>query len=341
MQASLATRPRLPSLLLASLIALGAAGTIPSAVSAQPAAGTPQEEAGQAFDRGVKFFKEGDYVAAMVEFKRAYGLDPNYVPLYNIGQTARELKQYSEALGALERYLEEGGAQISEEQRALVSGWVADLRQKVATVTLATNVEGADVAVDDVSVGKTPLAKAVVMDAGRRKITATKEGYAPLTRYVEVAGTEVKTIDLDLVSLTAGPGTGGSTGPAPRPVVKTEIEHTAWPWVGLGVTGAFGIATGIVGGFALSKKSDFDTALTTYPTTQTAIDDARSDARTFAITADVLGGITAGVGVLTVIAFIADYGRTEPEQTEPVAKAKAASIEPIVSPLFVGARGTF
>src|SRR5262245_21054253 len=90
---------------LSVAIACAVAAVSPCAAFAQAA--PPAEDAGSHFDRGVSFFKDGDYVAAMVQFKRAYELDPNFSVLYNIGQTARELKSYSEALTALERYLKE------------------------------------------------------------------------------------------------------------------------------------------------------------------------------------------------------------------------------------------
>ena len=110
----------------------------PAIAAAQPPPAPPSagEGAGQAFERGVKFFKDGDYVAAMVQFKRAYELDPNYAVLYNIGQTARELKSYSEALRALERYLTEGGDKISAERRASVEGWVTELKDRVAATSV-------------------------------------------------------------------------------------------------------------------------------------------------------------------------------------------------------------
>jgi hypothetical protein len=268
----------------------------------------------------------------MVQFKRAYEIAPNYQVLFNIGQTARELKSYSEALRALEKYLAEGGAEIDAERRKNVEGWVTDLKEKVALVTIKTNVDGVEIAVDDVVVGKTPLAEPIVMDAGRRKVGALKEGYAPITRFVEVAGAEKKEIDLALVSLSGGGGGGGGGGGAAGP---KEIEHTPWPWVGLGVTGALGVATGVMGGLALSKKADFEDALVAFPTTAQSIEDARSDAKTFALTADVLGGLTGAAAALTIVAFIVDYGRS-PEEP-----AKASSIEPIITPGFVGARGAF
>lgn len=155
---------------LAATLALVLAATVAAPVARAQDGEAAGADAYASWERGKKFFKEGDYVAAMVQFKRAYEIAPNYQVLYNIGQTARELKNYSEGLRALEKYLAEGGAEIDPERRKNVEGWVADLKEKVASVTITTNVEGVEIAVDDVVVGKTPLAEAVVMDAGRRKV---------------------------------------------------------------------------------------------------------------------------------------------------------------------------
>jgi tetratricopeptide (TPR) repeat protein len=311
------------------VIAKSSAVAIALAMLLTASAASAQDDASSHFDRGMTFFKDGDYTAAMVEFKKAYELDPNYRGLYNLGQTSKELRDYAAALDSFERYLTEGSSEIDPERRKKVEGWVAELREKIARVTLTTSVPGAEITVDDVLVGKTPLPKPVTMNAGRRRLVVTKDGYAPLTRFVDVAGTETKTIQLELTSLSGGGGAGGGGG------TVTEIEHTPWPWVSLGVTGALGIATGVVGGLALSKKSAFDDALTAFPTTEAVIEEARTDARRFAVAADVLGAATGAFAVLTVIAFAVDYGRSAPS-----APTKETA-HLIVAPGFVGVQGSF
>jgi len=324
------------SALLVAACTITAPGVI-GVAGAQPATPASPEEASAHFDRGVKFFNDGDYVAAMVQFKRAYELDPNWAVLYNIGQTAREQRLYSQALPALERYLKEGGEQIKADRRARVEGWISELKEKVASVVFTSNQTGVVIAVDDVEIGKTPLVKPVVMDAGRRKITASKDGFAPLTRFIEVAGTEHKVVDLQLVSLTGsgpegnGSGKGGETPP--------EVKHTPWPWVSLGVTGALGVATAVVGGLAISKKSDFDDELAKVPGDAAAIEDARSSAKSFALGADVLGGLTGAFAIVTVVAFVVDYTR-KPAKAQPDDN-QGAFIEPYVGPFFAGVHGAF
>lgn len=304
----------------------------PAIASAQPA------EAGAAFERGVGFFRDGDYTAAMVEFKKAYELDPNWRVLYNLGQTSKELREYSAALTSFERYLAEGGDQIDAERKKKVEGWITELKGKVATLNLKIAVEGADVTVDDIAVGKTPLDKPLVVNAGRRKISVTKSGYAPLNRFIDVAGTEQKSLELELVPLT-GQGGGGTvdTGGKPSPLGPAEQPEGAspWPWAAFGIAAAAGTATAVLGGLALSKKSDFEDQLTTYPNDAGAIDDARDEARTLAIAADVMGGVTIAAVVVTIVGFAVEGTKGDS------ATQGRAPVRFTAGPTWVGLDGSF
>ncbi len=317
---------------------LGVLATAPLA-HAVPGDGAPTatEDAGAHFERGVGFFRDRDYTAAMVEFKKAYELDPHYRVLFNLGQTSKELKDYAAALTSFERYLTEGGDKIDAERRKTVEGWVVELRDKVGRIAFTIAVVGADVAVDDIDVGKTPLAKPVVVNAGRRKITVMKPGFAPLTRFVDVAGTETKPLELELSPLTAPTPGGNGKAPGVEPAPEAEGGGiSAASWVMLGITGAAGISAGVVGGIALGKKGDFDDALAKVPTTATEVDDARSSARTFALTADILTGVAAAAGVTTIVLFIVD-ATSGPSS----AAATAPRTRFVAGPGFTGVVGTF
>lgn len=303
----------------------------PTVASAQPA------EAGAAFDRGVAFFRDGDYQAAMVEFKKAYELDPNWRVLYNLGQTSRELRDYSAALTSFERYLSEGGQQVDADRKAKVTGWIEELKGKVATLKLEVDVADAEVTVDDIAVGKTPL-KALVVNAGRRKIAITKPGYAPLTRFIDVAGTERKNITLQLAPLgDAGAGKPPPDDSRPSPLAPAEQPEGAspWPWAAFGITAAAGTVTAALGGLALSKKATFEEELEKVPNTTAAIDAARDDARTFAIAADVMGGVTIAGLVVTIVGFAVEGTKGTVER-----QAKAP-VRVLASPTFVGVGGSF
>jgi tetratricopeptide (TPR) repeat protein len=334
--------------LLAVLVALAVLAPVHAAFAQDANA-----EASGHFDRGVSFYRDGDYTAAMVEFKKAYEVDANYRVLFNLGQTSRELRDYASALRSFDRYLAEGGTKIDAERRKRVEGWVTELRGKIGNLTVTSNVEGAEVSVDDIVVGTTPLAAPVIVNAGRRKVSLVKSGYAPRAQLVDVAGTETKEVRLDL----SGAGDAGPARPPPAtdptpltPQPAPERRGTLRPWVALGITGAVAVAAGITGGLALSKKSDFDDALETYPNDKTAIDDARSSARGLAATADVLAAVAVAGGVITVVLFATDGSSSTSASAAgarsrggaPSAKrAPGPSVGLRVAPSRVGLAGTF
>jgi tetratricopeptide (TPR) repeat protein len=269
------------------------------------------------FARGVEYYKEEDYRNAMVEFKRAYELAPNYKLLYNLGQTGQELRDYAFALKSLEQYLAEGGKELTAERRAEVNEIVRKLKQRVAEVTIRTNSSGADVMVDETVVGRTPLAGPVVVSAGNRKITLTK-GSVNASRSIEVAGGEHAELTLDLNSsddqahpaqrehAPSAPASArdqraspGATRLSQGPDDGKSDGNTA-TWVGVITTGALAVATGVVGGLAIAAKHDYDTTLDKYPIAPGDVADARSETRKRALAADILGAATLLSGGITI-----------------------------------------
>ncbi len=286
-------------------------------------AGDVGAEASDHFKRGVEFSKDGDFEAALVEFKRAYELQPNFRVLYNLGQTSRELRDYAGALRSFEQYLKEGG--VDAPKRDKVEAWVEELKGKVATIAIKVNVPGAEVAIDDVSVGASPIKDPVIVNAGKRKVSATLSGYTPLQKYVDLAGTDSKTVALELSPLAAPNGGDGKGGKPGGGDTHTEPprKSSPGPWIALAGTGAAAVATGIFGGLALSAKSDFNKALGTFPGNSKDIEAKRSKARTFAATADVLGGVTGAGAVVTIVLFA-----TRPSAPKEESAAKKEALAP-------------
>src|SRR5262245_20824847 len=87
-----------------------------------------QAEAAVRYKKGVDLFNESDFQAALIEFRRAYGLAPNYAVLYNIGQVYFQLQDYAHALTTLEQYLAEGGKNIAAARRSEVEKDIAKLK---------------------------------------------------------------------------------------------------------------------------------------------------------------------------------------------------------------------
>src|SRR5436190_16322961 len=89
------------------------------------------EEGRQHFQRGVQFYKEGDFRGALIEFKRAYEIAPNYKVLYNLGQTSLELQDYAAALTAFKRYVDEGAREVPKDRKQQVESEIKKLEGRV------------------------------------------------------------------------------------------------------------------------------------------------------------------------------------------------------------------
>lgn len=211
------------------------------------------DEGRKHFQTGVQYYKEGDYRAALIEFKRAYEAAPNYKVLYNLGQTNLELQDYAQALGSFQKYLVDGGKEIPKDRRQQVEGEIKKLEGRVAKVVVKSNIEGADILIDDVVVGKTPTEKPILVSAGRRKIAVVKPGTGQQARTIDIAGGDEQNLDLEIAvqqQPTNPPVDTGTGNSNPPPIVVTQNPPPATQptgsgpstatWIGIGVTAALG-----------------------------------------------------------------------------------------------------
>jgi tetratricopeptide (TPR) repeat protein len=82
-----------------------------------PAESPKLEDAQRRFQRGIELYREADFNAALVEFKRAHEMVPSYKILYNLGQVSYQRHDYAGALRYFRQYLDEGGAAIATDRR--------------------------------------------------------------------------------------------------------------------------------------------------------------------------------------------------------------------------------
>lgn len=283
------------------------------------AAGEAVAEAREHFNRGVEFFREGNFRAALIEFQRTTEVAPNYRIQFNLGQTYFELQDYAGAMKAFEKYLKEGGNEIPTARRAEVEKELQKLRGRVAQVSIKTDVPGAEILVDDTVVGTTPLDGPILVSAGRRKISATKGRGLPTTKYVEIAGGDAIAVEL-VLQFTDDKAPVPVPAPATTPTTETPTAEKGVDggmgtgfWVSLVATGVFATGATITGIMASGAKSDYDNELKKYPTTASDVHDARDRTDTLALTTDILGGAAVAAGVLTIV--FAASGPDEPAAT--------------------------
>jgi tetratricopeptide (TPR) repeat protein len=300
----------------------------------------PVEKARATFHQGVQLYNEGSFDAALAEFRKAYRQSPNYRLLYNIALTYFDLHDYVSSIKYLKQYVKEGGSDLSAERRKQVGELNQKLEERIASLEIACNEDGADIRVDDMSVGVSPLASPVLVNAGARRVMAVKLGYAVVARMVTVGGKENAKVFLEFAvpgeaqvgEVRKSWGAGDTDGTLSAPLKSESAKAPAR--IGLVtsglVAGGCAIATGVFGVMALNAKNDFGSELDKIPNTKDNIDSARSKVRTYSRLTDAFGAATLISGGVALYYLLSDPG---PKKTS--GKTSSIALAPTVGGLLL------
>ncbi len=195
-----------------------------SVVAAPALAQDAPERAAEHFDRGIAFFNEGRYDAALAEFSRAYELAPAHQTLYNLARVHAALGHAVESAQAYERYLAEAGAEIGARRRREAEAALAAQRARVGRLVVRADVEGARVAVDGVDVATTPLAEPLPVSAGSHTVEVRAPGRESVRRAIAVAGQEEVVLEVSLREEVVPRGTLRVTTTVPEVGVAIDGE---------------------------------------------------------------------------------------------------------------------
>ncbi|HET9956493.1 MAG TPA: PEGA domain-containing protein [Polyangiaceae bacterium] len=246
------------------------------------------------FLRAVQFFNDGDFKLSLVEFRRAYEISGNYRVLYNIGQVNHQLSNYTKALTSLERYLAEGGDDVPEDRRQEVSQSIVELNKKVARVRLITNVDVAELWLDDDSQGEIHPGQVVVIDAGDHRLELRRQGYRSALTQVSLTAGENSDLTLNLAR---------APRQMPMPVRYEPPVSRGMPagvWLGWFVTGATAVGAVVTGVVAQKHAKDLHDLRDSPTSTSEERENARDRARSFAIASDALTGTALAVGAVSL-----------------------------------------
>jgi len=293
------------------------------------------------FRRGVELYSEGNFDAALAELERAHQLSPTYKLLYNLAQIQVERQDYAAAIALFTRYLHEGEAAIPQERIATVAEDIARLRQRIAELAIEVDVRGAEVFVNEVSVGHSPLREPVLVNVGKCRVRVEKEGYMPVERTLSIAGADRRRMSLELTPRT----TAAPPAPALTPralatgTATTTNRTTTTPnmvpfWLSLGATVVMAGTTATFGGLAVSARQRNAEVLGAYPGRTGDLDAAHSRLKTFAALTDIFGAATIVVGVVGLYFLL-----SPPEQNRDSARDLGLHVD--VSGAGATLRGTF
>ena len=178
-------------------------------------------EAQARFRLGVQLYAQGHPTEALAELRRAYALVPNYRVLFNLGEVAYQCHDFAAALRYLTRYLDDGGARIPEGRRREVARDLAELRTRVGYLSIQVPEVGARVVLDDVEIGKTPLATPVAANPGPRHVELLSFNTGRQVRTINLHAGETAIVSFDAPELENGLIAGGK----PAPKGTEELAH--------------------------------------------------------------------------------------------------------------------
>lgn len=188
------------------------------------------ERAEELFRAGNAAFAEDDLHAAYDAYRAAWSLRQSFDIACNLGRTEAELMLSRDAATHLDYCVRTFSASSRSEFRGAQERFRTlfnSVRTKIGAFSITTYPEGAQVEVDGVSWGTSPLAAPVFVDPGAHRVLVRLAGYPPVERLltVEAGGTMALRVDL---TAEEGPARPAPPAPAP-PVAPTPPPQPAPP----------------------------------------------------------------------------------------------------------------
>jgi tetratricopeptide (TPR) repeat protein len=218
------------------------------------------------FQAGRSYFEQGRYEDSLREWQESYRLSNRQILLVNIANAQERLLQFDDAIQSLQRYLEIGGAEATE-NRATIESRIESMR------AMSRRVQGS----------ATPPTQPTPPTTETTTVTQTPP-------------TETATVETP----TEQPPT--EQPPAEQPQPRRRL---LWTWVALAATGAFGAVAIGTGAVALGHASDLEEQCPDHqcPNTST-LQDTRDSGYSLALTTDIFIGLTAAAAIGMVVAVI-------------------------------------
>jgi len=161
--------------------ALPGAESVSLAQGAPPAGDAVTEIARQRYQEGVKDFDAAKWEEARGAFLQAYALKRSPAILLNLGLSElRAGKYYEDAGNHLQQFLREV-PNASADQRTTAEKGVAEVKKRSGLLVVVVDANGADISLDGVTVGRSPLLDPVFVKPGKHTVFAAYQGKSSAT----------------------------------------------------------------------------------------------------------------------------------------------------------------
>lgn len=167
-------------------------------VTAKPLVRALGKDAKADYDSAKVLASDGDYGGALIKFQSAYDQSKDPRLLWNIAFCEKNLRHYSKVIAALNQYLSEGAGYLTEKDRSDARELIQMIVPFTTEATVSVSELGAQIFVDDLPVGTSPLSGPLVLDIGERHIRVAKEGFAPFEKTLPVGGSASVLLEVKL-----------------------------------------------------------------------------------------------------------------------------------------------
>jgi len=156
-----------------------------------------KKHAKQHFKNGLALYDEKAYELAINEFMESYRIYPFDQILYNIALCYDHTHQYVEAMKYYMMYIEEA-SKISAKMMKTISERLDDLSRFIGSLEITVNVIDAEVIVDGVTVGMSPIAGIPVV-TGEHEVIVRKAGFHQGSKKVTVISGNLTQVSIVLM----------------------------------------------------------------------------------------------------------------------------------------------
>jgi hypothetical protein len=206
----------------------------PASAQGETEGSAPLHRASPADDwinRGTELRKQGDDRRALAAFQQAWAIDHSPRALAQAALAEQALGSWLDADRHLREALQAPDDVWIQKHRATLEAALRQIASQLGSVEIACNLAGAEVRIDGVLVGRTPLDAPVRWVAGQSVIQVASPGYFTAARALQVDAGGLSRVNFTLI---AEPAAGKS---GPREILM---------YGSLGFA-ALGVATGVTG----------------------------------------------------------------------------------------------
>ena len=213
--------------------------TVPTAGRAAPSFDPAKKAAAiEHLKAGLKYYDDGEYPKAIIEYEAAYKLYPSPKLFPNIGSCYKYMGRNLEALEYYERFVKATDASVDapgiKKLRREVAVEIRNLLRLVGRLRVVVTVPGAVVKVAGLERGRAPFDQELRFEPGRINITVKKKGHYNFDRTVRINAGKGTTVEVRVLIKIK-----------PKVVVRfkqaTPLYKRWWFWTAVGSLVAGGV----------------------------------------------------------------------------------------------------